>query len=184
MTTTTDLLARLDRIDGVRRALLADAEALPTPLRDAHPIPGKWSVLEILEHLVLAEEAVLGQFRRPAGAPGRSVRDRVMYRVVMFVLRFGIPVRVPSRAMVPGGGMELTELRERWDRNFEALRRAVVDMTGDVPGQPVAHHPVAGPMTARQSLAMLDVHIRRHARQVRSRIALLAEGDGVSTPGP
>jgi uncharacterized damage-inducible protein DinB len=180
MTTTTDLLARLDRIDGVRRALLADVEALPAPLRRAHPVPGKWSVLEILEHLVLAEEAVLRQFRAPAGAGGHSLRDRVMYRVVMFVLRFDIPVRVPARAMVPGGGAELAELRERWDTNFQALREAVAAMGEEAPRRPVARHPVAGPMTAGQALAMLDVHVRRHGRQVRSRIRLLAQ----ETPPP
>ena len=43
----------------------------------------------------------------------------------MFVLKYGIPVQVPSPAMVPQGDRSLGELRRLWDENQAWLRAYV-----------------------------------------------------------
>lgn len=40
--------------------------------------------------------------------------------------------------------------------------------------QAVFAHPISGPLTPHQAILMLDVHLRRHARQVRRLIASLS----------
>ena len=49
---------RLQAFDDTRRGLLDEMEALNPALLVAKPIAGKWSMIEIIEHLVLAERAV------------------------------------------------------------------------------------------------------------------------------
>jgi hypothetical protein len=53
------LTRRLQAFDDRRNALLDEMEALEPGKLLARPIPGKWSILEIVEHLVLAERVVL-----------------------------------------------------------------------------------------------------------------------------
>lgn len=86
---------RLQAFDDTRRSVLDEMEALDPALLVAQPIPGKWSMIEIVEHLVLAERAVfrgLPDPRRLEEKP-RDFGNRVRYALVLFILTSGIPVR-------------------------------------------------------------------------------------------
>lgn len=178
--TRDHLLQRLARVDRVRTELLDELAGLDPALLSAHPVPDKWSVLEIIEHLVLAENALLRRLEGPDRPDARrTIRDRVAYQIVMLILRFDIPVKVPSKAMVPDGTRDFAGLRAEWDENHRALRERVAALE-DL-DRPIAVHPIAGPMAAAQSVAMLDVHVRRHIRQVRARLAAAQEAEAVES---
>lgn len=162
------LQARLARIETTRRLVLERAAVLAPERLTARPGHDKWSILDILEHLVLAERDVFGDLAA-AGVrlpPRRRFRDYVSFVVVMAVLRFGIPVRAPSRGMLPTGARTLDDLRQDWEESHRRLR-ALID-AGDrtVTGGAIFRHPVAGPLTMHQALAMLEVHLERHRRQI------------------
>lgn len=165
---TTGRLTRMDRVELKREALLSAAEALTEDELTRRPEPDAWSALEILEHLVLAEDGVVGDLSGDAATERRkgrrSLKDRVLYRVVMFILRFGIPVRVPSRSMVPRGESTLEELTERWRKNHRVLRSFLEDPRSSS-DECRFRHPISGPMTTDQALRMLEVHLDRHVGQ-------------------
>ncbi|MEX2527613.1 MAG: DinB family protein [Gemmatimonadota bacterium] len=165
----------LTRISRLRSTLLEQLQALDPALLTAHPIPGKWSILEIVEHLVLAEEAVFyGQKGLDGEAvPRRTIRNLALYWVVMGVLVFGIPVRVPSRTMRPKGERTLDALADAWERSQERLGRHVRELDRRGLSLPIFSHPVSGPMSTRQAIWMLEAHLRRHRRQIRGRVRLL-----------
>ena len=170
---TRSLHARLDRIEAKRSALLerlagTKSTRLSTPAR-----PGGWSILEIVEHLVRAEDAVLGELDdagavadRPAHR--RTLRQRLLHLVVLLVLRFRIPVSAPSRAMLPRGGASLESLRRRWEANHRQLREVVDRLGASGAGRAIFHHPVSGPITTRQALRLLEIHLDRHLGQIRA----------------
>ena len=110
---------RLQAFNEKRGALLDEMEALDPAKLVARPRVGKWSIVEIIEHLVLAERAVLQDLPEPSrlSAGERTLKHRFAYLIVMFVLRYSIPVQVPSPAMVPQGDRSLSELRRLWDEN-------------------------------------------------------------------
>jgi hypothetical protein len=140
-----------------------EAGLLTGRLRD-----GKWSVLEIIEHLVLAEEDVLIDAANLDTLPARRRRakHRVGYLVVMFVLRFDIPVAAPSDAMLPTGSTSLPELRSKWEANHRRLGELVDGLDRAAADRAIFRHPVAGPMTVPQATRMLEVHLDRHIRQI------------------
>jgi hypothetical protein len=164
-----DLTRRLRKIDDLRSNLLDEVGALDPQTLKARPIPGKWSILEVVEHLVLSEQDVMNGIFNPSSLQPRkrTLRDRLAFLLVMFILRFPIPVRTPSSGMVPRGKRSLGELRESWDQNLTALREFVAALDNGGLRQPVFRHPVAGPLTIRHAVAMQEVHLRRHARQIR-----------------
>lgn len=144
------------------------------------PRPEKWSIQEIVEHLVLAESDVFGDLDSLAERRSRSrtLKNRLLYLVVMFILRFDIPVKVPSSGMVPSGTRSVAELTTAWESNHRLLGEWIGSADSGLLRAPLFVHPIAGPMTTTQALRMLEVHLDRHIRQIR---AIAGEG---GSPGP
>jgi hypothetical protein len=168
MTVTLD--ERLRRIEDKRAALLSRVEPMAEEALCARLRPGKWTIQEIIEHLILAEEDVLIDFDglNTLHAQARRFRDSISYVVVMFVLTYDIPVKAPSTAMLPTGGFCLDELRERWEENHGRLRQYLVGLDSAAARRAIFRHPVAGPLTVHQALRMLEVHLDRHTRQIQA----------------
>jgi len=162
------LQARLHAIETKRIRLQQRVSGLEPHVVTVRPGPDKWSILEIVEHLVLSERVVFGppdalEQRTPRE---RSLRNRALYWVVMFILRFDIPVKVPSVALLPEGSRSVGSLWTQWEASHAALHRWVEASDTRVRRHALFSHPVAGPMTMADTLRMLDVHLDRHVRQI------------------
>jgi DinB superfamily len=162
------LQARLQSIETKRIRLQQRVSGLEPHVVTARPRPDKWSIQEIVEHLVLSEIAVFGPLDAPERRTPRerSLRNRALYWVVMFILRFDIPVKVPSAALLPKGTSTVGSLWAQWEASHAALRRWVEASDTRVRSHALFSHPVAGPMTMADTLRMLEVHLDRHSRQI------------------
>lgn len=172
------MLAQIDRIEEMRTRLLTDLDALPHSVLETRPASGGWSILEIVEHLVLSEESVMKNADRPEllRPRRRSLRSRFAYAAVLGVLASPFKVRVPSADMTPSGGRSFAELRAAWEESHRGLRRHVVaEGEGKISGA-VFVHPVSGPLTTRQAIRMLRVHLERHERQIRRILRAVEHG--------
>lgn len=163
------LTQKLEAFDANRNALLDEMETVEPAKLLARPIPGKWSMLEIIEHLVLAERSVFQGLPEPSRLPVRPPRlkDRFRYRLVMFVLRNGIRVQVGTPAMLPQGGRDLAELRRLWDENQTWLRGCIDSLGAEGISRKILEHPQAGPINLKQAVAMSQAHLDTHIRQIR-----------------
>lgn len=160
---------QLRTLDARRNALFDElASGSPEEL-GLRPSPGKWSILEIVEHLVVAEGVVFLDFPPLASLMARPRRwkHRFAYLVVYFVLRFGVRVQTPSPKMNPEGGQSLDESRRRWDENLEHLRSYAAGLDRKALRQALFRHPAVGPITLSQALTLDLLHLRVHARQIR-----------------
>ncbi len=172
---STKLQDRIQALNERRNALLDELETLDAEDLEARPLPGKWSILEIVDHLVVAEREVFH------GLPDasqlverkRGLKARLVYSVVMMVLKYPIPVKIPSARMGPQGGRSLAELRREWDENQRWLHAYTGGLDRDGVAKAVFVHPVAGPMTVTLAVAMDQVHLDRHIRQIRRRQKLM-----------
>lgn len=160
---------RLHRVESKRRSVLAAAAALTPAQLAARPAPNSWSALEIVEHLVLAEQAVLGDLESSPrrAAQRRALSDYLRYAVVLVVLRFGIRVAVPPEAMRPSGAQSLSALVAQWNAQHQSLRVFVAGLDRNGQRRAIFRHPVAGPLDVSQVLTMLDAHLGTHLRQLR-----------------
>jgi hypothetical protein len=167
---------RIQAFDDTRRGLLDEMEALDPALLVAKPVAGKWSMIEIIEHLVLAERAVFKGLPDPSRLVEnrRDLGHRGRYLLVMFILTSSIRVRVPSPAMVPQGDRGLAELRRLWDESQRWLRSCIAHLGPGAGGKAVFEHPIAGPLTVSQAVRMGQVHVEGHVRQIRRLRRLLA----------
>jgi hypothetical protein len=158
----------IQALDDQRRVLLDGVQALDVEVLQAKPRPGVWSILEIAEHLVVAESVILLGLpsRAELMARPRRLEHRLKYLAVLLILKGRIPVQVPSRRMLPTGKRSLAELRDTWDGHLRWLRAFAEASDEAALGQAFFTHPVAGPITLAQALRMDLLHLQTHARQI------------------
>ncbi len=166
-------LEHLDHLEAGRIGLLAEVATLDAQVVEHRPAPDQWSIREILEHMVLAERDVLrGLFDPKYLIPrSRTLRHRILRRVVMVILGVGIPVKAPSQAMIPKGDRTLDEIVRMWEDNHARMRRYLESLDAEGHMQAVFRHPIGGPLTPAQAVSMASVHLTRHTGQIRRLIA-------------
>ena len=151
-----------------RTSLLNRLESFAAEQLAFRPGAGAWSVAEVVHHLVLVEEAFVRQSgldasKRPA-TPG--MRAGAAYLAVIAVLRTGLRVKAPSKAVVPTGAVPLADSRGRWAATRADLRAFLETVSAPVLRRAVFKHPLAGWLTVPQGLGFLEVHVDHHLRQI------------------
>jgi hypothetical protein len=135
---------------------------------------GKWSAVQILEHLFLTYK---GSNRGVAkclesGAP-LATRSTLKHRMAtLMVLRFGyVPNgrKAPERA-VPRG-MPVDEVQQGIAQELKRMATGLEECERKFGvGTKIMDHPFLGPLTAEEWRKFHWVHGRHHARQIRERI--------------
>ena len=169
MTIISELRDQLEIYDQQRKTLLDDLERLNDEQLRRKPGPDNWSLLEIIQHLVLSEREVLQGLpeSKKLTAQKRGLRARLSYALVLAVLRWNIPAPVPSDGMVPDGNTSLSELQQKWDENLSWLREYLNTLGPEDLSRAVFRHPIVGPMTAVQTIYLAKLHFDVHFRQLR-----------------
>lgn len=164
-----ELQRQLDELDKQRDGLLDGLETLTAEQVAFRPGPSKWSIGQVIEHLVISEREIFKcvpeQSQKGQGI--YSLRNRISYILVVVILKLGLPVPVVSHEMEPEGRSSLTELYRQWDENHRWLRSFVEKLPAEDLDLPVFCHPVAGPLTFAQSIQMDRLHLNTHLRQIK-----------------
>jgi len=130
--------------------------------------PGRWSILMMPEHVVIAEEMVLADIQAVRAAPaGSAPTAQEAFHLVIKALEKDTPVEVPLPELEPTGAVALDDLIIRWEAARTGLRQALEQIPPEAMATPICRHPVAGPMDARETLEFLAMHLDHHLRQIR-----------------
>jgi uncharacterized damage-inducible protein DinB len=161
------LARHLNALDDRRADLLAAVRAATPAQRAFHPGGIAWSMVDVVEHLVLAEEgALLSLTKGPRPGTRVTVRSRVAAVLVRLYLSAGFRARVPASRIMPQGGVTLEALERRWATVRAALRDRLAGMQGADLRAPKFRHPVAGWLPPASGFAFLVTHLTHHRRQV------------------
>lgn len=164
-----ELKRRFAKLEGQKRAVVAEVGALSAAQLNFRPGSGVWSVLDVVDHLIKVETGWLGAVRTelPDGKPV-TLRDRVGAMVVNGVMRSPIRVRVPAGAemVLPAPAVDREEAGARWDGVREEMVGLLSSLTPSQLRCGVFRHPVSGWMTVAGSLDFLSAHLRHHEYQL------------------
>ena len=177
---TPQLAAALDGLERRRVSLLERLQRHPDALIRRRPAPGSWSLVEVAEHIVLAENATLGAIVRPA--PGtrhaRTWYDRILNALIARTLESSVRIPVTGRILTPSGTQSLPEIATRWAEvraSWRAYLSAANEREADLP---VFRHPLGAVMTRLETLVFLQRHFDHHLFQIRRIERALEIGDG------
>ncbi len=126
------------------------------------PGEGRWSILQVAEHVATAERQMLAMWKKLA-APGSAPREKD--ELMLTAQKDRTKKRSAPERSLPTG--RLTTLAEA-EKAFLENREATLAALGDEPDlrAKVVEHPLAGTIDGYQLFLVLAGHPARHAQQV------------------
>ena len=164
----TEIQKTFDSLDKKYTKLLQDLSSLTDEALNFKAGADKWSIVEVIEHLVMAEENMLEQLTGTASATTLDPQDRSAknFHIVIKVMTKDIPVDVPDESMEPHSQFSLEDLLGRWDDTRQKTRAYIEGINSENAGDLVYRHPFAGPLDMAETLRFIDVHFDNHMRHI------------------
>lgn len=160
-----------------KEILLADLESGDKVLMDAlrdvtedlaarSPAPGRWSVLESVEHLAVSEEYLFGQIEASHRVEAPMVNKAREAQIAAVGRDRSKKIQSPDVGKPAGRFSTLTQAVER----FQAARKKTIQFTEscaeDLRCKVTTHPMIAGPVNCYEILLMIAAHPHRHAQQI------------------
>ena len=165
-------LEMIGTLEASRQDLHA-AAAVPESQARINPEAGRWSVIDCVEHVVLAEERFLGWLEKGNEVETARANPQKEAELAVAVTNRASRAQAPEAAQPKGRFGSLAEALAA----FDAVRnRSVqfVQQRGSKLYQLMAEHPRFGPMNGAEFVQIIAGHARRHAAQIREVRASLA----------
>ena len=148
-----------------RDALTAAVAGTTEDLAGRSPGPGRWSVLQCVEHVSVAEDYLYSQITssQPAEKPiirklrEAAIRERGLDRTRT--------VQSPSEAIPTGRFHSLADALQHFLAGREQTMRFVEACPDDLRAR-LTTHPIIGSVNCYEMLLMMAVHPLRHAKQI------------------
>jgi hypothetical protein len=180
-------------LEDLRARLAADLEALMGAVAslgqaqaDWRPAPDRWSVGEVLHHLVLSNCSFALVVRklvdrgRREGLSARPYGRRSWPRLrVIADVQVSGPVRNPER-VTPGRGLPVEQLRRELVESHRAVGLQIPELAGLDLGALRFPHPLGFELNLFQWADIAGAHERRHLHQIET--VLAAEGFPSANP--
>jgi hypothetical protein len=164
-----DLERRLDDLDDWKDALLGSLAIESAERLAFRPGGTGWCALDVVQHLVLVEEGVVGYARKKLQAPPQPVsfRDRAKLALLVLLMRLPIRVRAPLPQVVPDETLPLDTISSRWVKVRVELRELLGSLPEERRKALVFRHPISGPLDVAGTLDFVDAHGKHHDVQFR-----------------
>ncbi|MGB7762228.1 MAG: DinB family protein [Bryobacteraceae bacterium] len=164
-------------VEAERQEILQDLKTGREALRDAlagvdeylairKPGPGRWSILECVEHLAVSEQFLLSrltQARKSEGSHGGRAREKMIEDRGLDRTR---PVESPEVGRPNGRFRSLNEALSFFDSVRTETTRFVEGFDGDLRSWLTDHPLIPGPVNCYEILLLLSIHPARHAKQI------------------
>lgn len=164
---------RFEQMESVRQDLLNRLGGFSEAQLNFKPGPKQWSMLEVVEHLVAAEEmtaeSLLGTLPELFQAGKPTLASRLKFGLLILIMRSPLRVPAPTRVVIPDPERTrtLSELTQRWEAARNQFRILLDEFTEEKLPYGVFRHPVSGPLNIVQTLGFLHEHLKHHLRQFR-----------------
>ncbi len=149
-------------------ALLQRLDSLTDEMLSFKAGPDKWSIIEVVEHLVIAEKGLLKQLSTniPASTLDPEAKTPEKHQTVIKVMERDIEVDVPHESLEPRGSIALEDLRYQWNEIREKLPGLLAEIKPEKKDDPVFQHPYGGPLDIADTLQFFEVHFDNHMRHI------------------
>lgn len=175
-----------DHVDAQRSALLSAAASLPIDRWTEPPSPGRWSMVELLEHLYKVEHSCARviargvEAAREAGHPPETDDRSVLGTLDAFGLRNRDQRRAVPERVAPGGGWSPPEALEKLTESRAELHEAIRAADGLALGTVYQTHARLGDIDLYRWILFVGEHEARHVQQA-AEIAEQLGGTAAST---
>ena len=154
-----------ETVEAGKTELLRRAHQLSPDVFAAPRGPEKWSYAQTLHHLALAEGEVTGQIETMKNAQTLPKAKPIIVTAVTALMNWGVPLPAPPHMLPADLPLSLADIETLWGEKRAVFKARLNELKPGEAAKPIALHSIAGPMNARQVLALAAAHQRYHLRQ-------------------
>ncbi len=164
---------QLDTMDSELKLLLRDLKKFSDKDLNWQPRPGKWSVLQVMQHLMLAEMFSHQYVEKKLSFDPKLKKAGLPSALRLLLLRFylGLPVRFKAPKGVSTVHLQekaaFWDLVKQWNHQRDSLRSYLAGLPDDKFDKSIYKHPIVGRLSLQGMLTFHRVHFRRHRKQIR-----------------
>lgn len=167
----TKLNSTFDEIEALKTSILNDFDQLSPNQLSFKPTSKKWSLLQVMEHLMLAETGSINYVNKkildPAKLEAYSLKAAFRYWWLQFFLKIPfIRIRNRPTQVTPTLKPDFNDVNLRWDIARKALRKFIDTHQDATLKKLVYKHPVAGRLNGLQMMQFFKLHINHHKKQI------------------
>lgn len=167
----THLPHSFEAAEQLLQALLTELDDLDEAQLIFKPAPAVWSIIDVMQHLVLSEEQIhhfVAVKRDPQRTPKSQPWWTPLRMVVMeLALRAPLKYKTPSASVNPRAGASYGELKARWLQTRAQHRQFLQDLPDSQRHLPIFPHPFFGWLNIGQTWRFIHQHSSRHRRQIK-----------------
>lgn len=162
-----------DRLQKSMVILLEEIKDQPDSVLNEVPKKGGWSILQVIYHMVLVEEASLRYIKKKLSfgddIPKAGIKTAMRYQYLKAV--FKTPLKIKAPEMVNESQMpdeiRFWEILKRW----KDLRAETEEFLDNMPDKllktELYKHGLVGKMTPKNMLVFFELHFKRHRKQLK-----------------
>ncbi len=163
----------LNSLESGRAALIAALDGVAEDEAKLVPEPGRWSVLECVEHLFLVENNLLERViaSQPSETPvgSRALEERIRQRGADRSNRLEAPDQARPTGRFPTLAQALAAFLGKREQTI-----AYVRSTNDDLRSRATTHPLIGVVNSYENLLIMAIHPHRHSAQIQEIRAVVA----------
>lgn len=160
---------RFEQSEQLRQQLLVDVQDLDEAQMAFRPAYDAWSIVQVLQHLMLVESAVLQYLEKKLQAttfPNAGFGAKIRSKLLNVALRTPVKVKAPQGLAQPVRAMTFWDVAKRWNDNRDALESMLGKLTENHLDSAIYKHLIAGYLNVFQMFDFIDNHLRHHIIQV------------------
>jgi len=159
-------------LENSRQQFLAASEGVPEDRAKKPPAPGRWSVLDCVEHVTTVEERFLGWLENGKKLDAPPANPQKEAELFVRVQSRATKLEAPVVVRPVGRFATLAEAREQFNTTRARSMKFAQDRSADLYSL-TAEHPRLGVMNGVEFLTIIAAHALRHAEQIRETRAVL-----------
>lgn len=161
---------KFQALEKQRNRLLNDLNRLTPEQLSFSPAPGKWSIEQVLFHLIQAEQGTIqymGKKMQADALPRAGLVSAVKSLALTIALRSPLKFKVPQKIAPPQQTPGYGELVRQWQEIRQSLAAFLEALPRERTRSAIFRHPVIGYINIFQTMNFFQEHIAHHIKQIR-----------------
>ncbi len=168
------LLDRYDRYCQTTLANLKEFDKYSTETLQKELISGKWTLAQVIDHLLSIEKAVYMYMAKKSADPALKTvkfKNKFYHFLTKLVLKSGKKVKAPSVVPDPSNEKDLNTMIAELEKIRTRTRSFIAEWPTENQHKLIFRHPMAGMFTLSQTVEFVAEHWNHHLPQQRALVA-------------
>lgn len=158
------------QLETERKQLFTDLKKHSDELLNKKPAPEKWSVAEVIAHLITAEEMSLKYLSKKiqdtAKEQPEGLKHKWRWLLVRIVFAFDIKFKAPEIVEPKSGYQTLADLDTHWTNIRSQTLQVLQKLSAEERNKTLWKHAIAGKMNLHHMVQFFGTHYARHKKQI------------------